>query len=246
MQPGSPLTPRVSRLDLLRAVPAIGAFGVLLLAAASLAMPLGVSSLLTTGLAAVTAGLALAAHQAWSDRAFGLADGVTLVRAGLAATLLAPAIEDLHVPPSGTLALTALLLLALDGLDGWIARRRGEASPFGARFDMEADTLLLAVLALLVLLSGRAGAWVLLAPALRPAFVIAGRVAPWLSAPLPASSRRKLCCVAPLAALSLALAPSVGAPLATLLALSAVLVLASSFALDLCWLAARRGAGSAP
>jgi phosphatidylglycerophosphate synthase len=41
-------------------------------------------------------------------------------------------------------------LLALDGLDGWLARRFGLASAYGARFDMEVDGFLILVLALLV------------------------------------------------------------------------------------------------
>ena len=34
-------------------------------------------------------------------------------------------------------------LLILDGVDGRVARARGEVSAFGARFDMETDALLL-------------------------------------------------------------------------------------------------------
>ena len=45
---------------------------------------------------------------------------------------------------------------ALDGVDGWLARRRGMSSAFGARFDMEIDALLVQVLAILVWRYGKA------------------------------------------------------------------------------------------
>ena len=57
----------------------------------------------------------------------------------------------------------ALILTAVagasDAVDGWIARRRGVASPFGARFDMELDALFVAVLSWAALDAGRAGPW---------------------------------------------------------------------------------------
>ena len=55
--------------------------------------------------------------------------------------------------PSARVAILALagLVLLLDGVDGWLARRGGWCSRFGARFDMETDALLV-LLILLVLL----------------------------------------------------------------------------------------------
>ena len=38
----------------------------------------------------------------------------------------------------------------LDLVDGWVARRTGTASPFGARFDLETDAALILVLSWLV------------------------------------------------------------------------------------------------
>ena len=46
-------------------------------------------------------------------------------------------------------------MTALDGVDGWLARRSGIASAFGARFDMEIDALLILVLAVLAWRSAR-------------------------------------------------------------------------------------------
>ena len=52
---------------------------------------------------------------------------------------------------------------ALDGVDGWLARRTRLSSAFGARFDMEVDALLILALSTLLWRHGKAGAWVLLA-----------------------------------------------------------------------------------
>lgn len=224
--------------------PATWACALTLVLAGGLAAGLGAPALPTIALACAPLVVALAAFRATADYRFGMANAVTLVRTGLAAALAAPLLPRLHVEPSWLLVLAAIGLIGLDGLDGWIARRRGEASRFGARFDMEADTLLLSVLALLVLASGRAGVWVLLAPALRPLFLLGGWVWPPLSAPLPPSARRKLCCVLPLLMLAIALAPPAGQTVAALLALAAVVVLGASFAVDLRWLAAHGGEGS--
>ncbi|HET6468510.1 MAG TPA: CDP-alcohol phosphatidyltransferase family protein, partial [Geminicoccaceae bacterium] len=163
---------------------------------------------------------------------FGLANGVTLGRlelAGLAA--LTP------LAPSGSAAWLAAGLagtaLALDGIDGWLARRFHETSAFGARFDMETDTVLLAVVAGLAWMFGVTGAWILAAPLLRPAFLLAGRRWPWLAATLPPSLRRKACCALPLLLLILALVPALPASAAVTLAALALALLALSCALDL-------------
>ena len=94
----------------------------------------------------------------------------------------------------------------------WTARwrgRRGLASEFGARFDMETDALLMLVLCLLVLHFGKAGAWVLAAGVMRYAFVLAARLWPWLARPLPPSRRRKAVCVVQITSLIVCLGPIV-------------------------------------
>ena len=88
-------------------------------------------------------------------------------------------------------ASVAFLATALDGLDGWIARRSKMASPFGARFDVEVDALLIQALAILVWRYDKAGAWVLMSGLLRYLFVIAGWLLPWMSAPLAPTIRSK-------------------------------------------------------
>ena len=90
--------------------------------------------------------------------------------------LLAAALGEPHTTALAWAA-TALAILtsALDGVDGWLARRSTLASAFGARFDMETDALLIMVLSALAWRWDRAGAWVLACGLMRYAFVAAGR-----------------------------------------------------------------------
>ena len=63
----------------------------------------------------------------------------------------------------GVLAMIIMgtLCLTLDGVDGRVARARGEATAFGARFDVETDAAMLAVLSVAVGALGIAGWWVM-------------------------------------------------------------------------------------
>jgi phosphatidylglycerophosphate synthase len=63
--------------------------------------------------------------------------------------------------------------LLLDLLDGWLARRRGLTSEFGALFDMETDAFFVLVLALILFSRGIAGAWVIMAGLWRYLYVLA-------------------------------------------------------------------------
>jgi phosphatidylglycerophosphate synthase len=170
---------------------------------------------------------------------FGAANVVTLARGVLALDLLAL----LGSTPSAALAWSivaiALLALVLDGVDGRVARRRGETSAFGARFDMETDALLILVLAALAWSHGKAGAWILLAGALRYLFVAASLVVPWLAAPLPPSRRRQAVCVVQIASLILCLAPFVAPPTSAVIGFAGLVALLGSFAVDVAWLARR-------
>ena len=98
---------------------------------------------------------------------------------------------------------------ALDGLDGWLARRSGLASDFGARFDMEVDALLILVLAVLAWRHDKAGGVDRLvgsAPVSLPRW---WRDPAWLERRLPPSRRRQAICVAQIATLIVVMLPSV-------------------------------------
>ena len=157
----------------------------------------------------------------------GAADLVTSLRLVMALAIATLALFD---PIPGPLILaTALLALASDGVDGWLARRAGRATEFGARLDMETDTILLAAVALFAL--DKAGPIVLLAPLLRPAWLFAGHLLPWLGRPLAPSLRRRAACVLPI--LLLALAPwPVSHAAGQAMGWAAVLVLLISFGID--------------
>lgn len=174
----------------------------------------------------------------------GACNAITLLRAALTAILAAPLVAPGPFVAETALAWAAFgvasLALALDGLDGWLARQSGLASDFGARFDMEVDAALALVLACLALVSGKAGPWILALGGMRYAFVAAGWVLPWLNGALPQRLRRKAICVAQIAVLAALLAPVLQPPASTALALAATALLAWSFAVDILWLARRR------
>jgi phosphatidylglycerophosphate synthase len=170
-------------------------------------------------------------------RGLGPANRITLGRGLLVALLAGSLATPELVEARGTLlAGLALLALALDGVDGRVARRTGSASAFGARFDMELDAFLILVLCLMLLATGRVGPWVLAIGGLRYAFVLAGLAIPWLAAPLPASRRRQAVCVWQVATLLVALPDVLPAPLVAGLAATALAGLTASFAADIAWL----------
>lgn len=139
-----------------------------------------------------------------------------------------------------TSVVLATIGATLDAIDGPLARRRGEVSRFGARFDMEVDAFLIVTLSVLGWQMGKAGWWVLLSGAMRYVFVGASWIWPWLSAGLPESYRRKTVCVVQIVTLILALAPVVASPLSDAVAAAGLALLAWSFAVDVGWLYRRR------
>jgi phosphatidylglycerophosphate synthase len=215
------------------------------LAAVLLALPFHRAVPVWAGLAtfAATAAIVLdrvAIHHPFSR--FGVGNTITLLRAAGAALLVAVAFEpSLLDGEHAWLALGGVvLLLALDGVDGRIARNQELTSGFGARFDMEVDALLILALSALALGTGKAGAWVLGIGLMRYAFVAAGRLWPALARPLPPSRRRAVVCGLQVAALGLLLAPPVVPPSSSLIAGLAFALLAGSFAIDTVWLLRHR------
>ena len=172
---------------------------------------------------------------------FGAANYLTMVRAMMMA-LVAGLIGDARSPQLLWPTIGVVTLVAvLDGVDGWLARRSGMASAFGARFDMETDAALILILSILVWEHGKAGAWVLLCGLMRYAFVAAGWLLPWLAQPLRSTWRGKAVAVVQYIGLATALAPIVTPRLSTGVAAATLAALVWSFAVDVRWL--RRGGG---
>ena len=167
---------------------------------------------------------------------FGPANQVTTMRAA-AAALIVGLVGEAPLPALAAGAVVAsLVATALDGVDGWLARRHAIASEFGARFDMEVDALLILTLSALAWTFGKAGAWVLASGAMRYAFVAASAEWRWMRAPLPPSRRRQTICVVQVAALTIALVPLVTRPISAAIAAGALAALAWSFLIDTLWL----------
>jgi phosphatidylglycerophosphate synthase len=167
----------------------------------------------------------------------GPANQVTLVRALLAALAAGLIGEQPTTGAAWAVVMGAGILAALDGLDGWLARRTGLASAFGARFDMETDAFFILVLSVLVWQHGKAGAWVIACGLMRYVFVAAGWVLPWMARPLPPTTRGKTVAVLQVAGLSLALVPLVSPPVGTFVAATTLAALVWSFSVDVRWLA---------
>lgn len=106
---------------------------------------------------------------AWTPSGrFGAANALTSARLLLVMAL------GVALPgaPGVVLATLVTATLLLDGADGWLARRLGLASTFGAHFDMEVDAFLVLTTSVTLWLSGRSGAWLLFVGSLRYAYVL--------------------------------------------------------------------------
>jgi phosphatidylglycerophosphate synthase len=174
----------------------------------------------------------------------GIGNLVTLSRTGIIAALFGP----LAVPgllgsdawAAWTVLGIAIFSLCLDGVDGYFARRQQLVSAFGARFDMEVDSVFALLLAVLALQSGKAEAWVLILGSMRYLFLLAALILPWLHNPLPERFSRKLICVIQIGVLIALLAPIISGPLSWALAAIATALLVYSFGRDIVWLARQR------
>lgn len=199
-------------------------------------------TLLAFAIMAGIAGLALRRHYP-HDR-LGIANLVTLSRTAIIAALCALLSAPGLLAESGNLAWAVLAIaifsLSLDGVDGYFARRQGLTSAFGARFDMEIDSIFALLLALLCWQSGKAGAWVLVLGSMRYLFLAAALVWPWLMADLPERFSRKAICVLQIGVLIALLAPIISGPLSWTMAATATLCLVYSFGRDIVWLARHR------
>jgi len=172
-----------------------------------------------------------------SDR-FGPANIVTSMRSTLVGLITGLVVASFTGPVPVPLFVGLVIpALALDAVDGWVARRTRTTSELGARFDMEVDAFLLLVLSVYV--APELGVWVLAIGGLRYAFVAAGWLLPWLRAPLPYRYWRKV--VTAYAGVALAVACSgLVSGVATVLVAGALALLVESFGRDVIWLVRQR------
>lgn len=173
----------------------------------------------------------------------GPAGWITLTRATLAVGVAALAADALAGDASvATLVTLASAALALDCVDGRVARRTGTTSALGAWLDGEVDAFL--ILALSVAVAPAVGAWALAIGAARYAFLAAGWRLPWLRAPLPRRDWRKV--VTAVTGITLTVAAAELLPLAVNRAAvaGALALIAESFGRDVWWLWRRRAARS--
>ncbi|MGD9986252.1 CDP-alcohol phosphatidyltransferase family protein [Pseudonocardia sp.] len=198
----------------------------------------------------------LTALLARGERAEGRrpADRVTALRAVLGGAVTALVADGVagRVAPVAVLVVVASVALVLDAVDGRVARRTGSASAFGARFDMETDAWLIAVLSVHV--AGLLGWWVVAIGAMRYAFVVATALVPWLRGTVPPTSGAKVVAAAQGIVLVVASAALLPAAAATVLVGTALGALSWSFGRDVRYLNGarsaaarrRRSAGSRP
>jgi len=211
------------------------------------------------GVVAVTAGLAVAgwiAGLATGSAATALlatarmrsdqpailpADWVTLTRTLVIAGVAGLVADSFGRPVSITALVTlSSVALALDAVDGQVARRTGTATPLGARIDGEVDAFLILLLSIAV--SRDYGGWVLVIGAARYALLLAGWLVPWLAAPLPPRYWRKVVAAVQGIVLTVAASGVVGRRTGMIAVAAALLLLAESFGRDVIWLY-RTGAG---
>jgi phosphatidylglycerophosphate synthase len=194
---------------------------------------------LATGSAA-TALLATARMR--SDRPAILpADWVTLTRTLLIAGVAGLVADSFGRPVSITALVTlSAVALALDAVDGQVARRTGTATPLGGRMDGEVDAFLILLLSIAV--SQDYGGWVLVIGAARYALLLAGWLIPWLAAPLPPRYWRKVVAAVQGIVLTVAASGVVDRLTGMVAVAAALLLLAESFGRDVIWLY-RTGAG---
>lgn len=221
--------------------------------ALALVATVGVILLLTTaldapGLMALVCVVLFAGQSAlvlghWPLRtSFGWANRTTLLRSVLVLPLVAwaPFLASAGPAALWVFAITSLLALILDGVDGKVARATNSHSAFGARFDMELDALFILGLSIAVLALNKASFWVLLLGLMRYGFVAASAVFTWLDRPLPESFRRKTVCVWQVVTLMIAVMPVTPALFASATLGIALALLAWSFLVDIRWLHSRR------
>lgn len=163
----------------------------------------------------------------------GWANLVTVGRMALLAGLVSAAVGSVN---PWIVVSVAGLILALDGVDGYLARRQNWVSDFGARLDMEVDSALAVVLALTALSTSSAGALVVMLAAPRYVFVAAAVALPWLRGTLPESRARKVMMVVQVVTLIALQVPGFFGGLTPFMVIAVSAGLLWSFGRDIIWL----------
>jgi phosphatidylglycerophosphate synthase len=172
------------------------------------------------------------------------ADWITLTRALLSAGVAGLVADSFDRSVSTTALVTlAIIALALDAVDGPVARRTGTATPLGARFDAEVDSFLILLLSIEVyVLYGSWASWVLVIGAARYLLLLGGLVVPWLAAPLPPRYWGKVVAAVQGIALTIAVSGLVNPFVGLIVVGGALALLVESFGRAIVWLF-RNGAG---
>ncbi|MFC7532916.1 CDP-alcohol phosphatidyltransferase family protein [Actinoplanes sp. GCM10030250] len=207
-----------------------------------LAVLAGFVGLTTAGwVAGVAFGAALCGLLALALRRAGMhdlgwANGITFGRAiltGGVTALVATVLTGSPVP-TALLVTIAAVALAMDGVDGQVARRTGTSTALGARFDMEVDAFLILVLSIAAAVEF--GWWAIAIGAFRYVFVAASWVLPWLNAPLPPRFGRKVVAAQQGVLLAVVVSGLLPAWLSVATLLIALGSLTWSFGRDIAWL----------
>lgn len=166
------------------------------------------------------------------------ADAFTLTRAVLAADVAALVADTWgKALPATAMVTVASVALALDWVDGRVARRTGTTSAVGALLDQEIDAFLILVLS--VAASREFGNWVLLSGAARYLMLIAGVLAPWLAVPVPPRYWGKVVAAVQGVTLTAAISGVLPRPVSYLALAVALVLLAESFGRNILWMARR-------
>ncbi|MEM9970017.1 MAG: CDP-alcohol phosphatidyltransferase family protein [Pseudomonadota bacterium] len=178
--------------------------------------------------------VAIAMHRLYPHEEFGICNLITMTRLALTVSLVPIlfAAENVRAAELWAAFAIAVFALSLDGVDGWAARRAGLASRFGARFDMEVDSVFALTLALIAYQTGQAGVWVLLLGLPRYAFWVSGLIWPRLQRELPDTLVRKAVCVFQIGTLTAFLVPILPGVVLTSAAVLSAVALAWSFSTD--------------
>lgn len=160
------------------------------------------------------------------------ADRVTLARAMLVAAVTALVVDGLFVPvPVGVLVPLTCLALVLDFVDGRVARRAGQVTARGARFDMETDAFLILVLSLHA--GATLGWWVLAIGVMRYAAWAAAALVPALRRPVPPRYWRKVVAAVQGVTLTVVAAQVLPRSVSTVAVVVALALLVESFGRDI-------------